>query len=219
MRPVVEGEDGRAAGRATGASRVGRPYDHSRDAEILRITLDALAERDYEHVTLDAVALRAGRAKTTLYRRWPTKVDLVLAAIQAAGHPPEADDLPDEGSLRADLLAVIDSPWLGGPDRRLAVFAGLTSAARSAPRLADAIRTQVTEPYVEVYQALLLRAVDRGQVGADMLRKVPLLAQVIPAMSSLWLGTTGAPVGRAFFVSVVDDIVLPALEHPPRGGP
>jgi AcrR family transcriptional regulator len=61
------------------------------------ITLDALAESDDDHVTLDAVALRAGRAKTTLYRRWPTKVDLVLAAIQAAGRPPEADDLPDTG--------------------------------------------------------------------------------------------------------------------------
>lgn len=216
MSPVGGGREGESSDRASAPSRVGRPYDYSRDAQILTITLDALAEHDYDHVTLDAVALRAGRAKTTLYRRWPTKVDLVLAAIRAAGRPPEAEHLPDEGSLRADLLAVIDSPWLGGPGRRLAIFTGLTSAARSSARLADAVRVTVTEPYVEVYQALLQRAVDRGQVAADMSQRVPLLAQVIPAMSSYRLGAAHQPVGRAFFVSVVDEIVLPALEHPER---
>lgn len=200
--------------RPGAASRVGRPYDYSRDAQILAITLDALAERDYDHVTLDAIALRAGRAKTTLYRRWPTKVDLVLAAIHAAGRPPEADHLPDAGSLRADLLAVIDSSWLGGPDRRMAIFTGLTSAVRSSAQLADAVRVTVTEPYVEVYQALLQRAVDRGHVAAAIRQRVPLLAQVIPAMSSYRLGAAQQPIGRAFFVSVVDEIVLPALEHP-----
>lgn len=195
------------------ARRVGRPYDHSSDAHILAITLDALTGQDYGHVTLDAVARSAGRAKTTLYRRWPTKVDLVLAAITAAGRPPEADDLPDEGSLRADLLAVIDSPWLGGPDRRLAIFAGLASAARSSATLADAVRATVTEPYAEVYRALLQRAVDRGQVSSDMSGKIPLLAQVIPAMSNYRLGAVGEPSGRAFFASVVDEIVLPAVGY------
>ncbi len=214
LSAVATGGGDGSVGRSGGIGRIGRPHDHSRDAQILAITLDALADRDYEHVTLDEVALRAGRAKTTLYRRWPTKVDLVLAAIHAAGHPPEADDLPDEGSLRADLLAVIDSPWLGGPDRRLAVFAGLTSAARSSPRLADAVRLEVTEPYVEVYRALLQRAVDRGRVPPDMARNVTLLAQVIPAMSSHRLGAARQPIGRAFFVAVVDEIVLPALERP-----
>lgn len=211
--------DSRSLARPPAARRVGRPFDHSRDAQILAITLDALAEQDYDHVTLDVVARRAGRAKTTLYRRWPTKEDLVLAAIHAAGRPPEADDLPDEGSLRADLLAVVDSPWLGGPDRRLAIFAGVTSAARSSTRLADAVRTEVTEPYVEVYQALLQRAVDRGQVSPEMSPKIPLLAQVIPAMSSHRLGAAAEPIGRAFFASVVDEIVLPALHllpGPPR---
>ncbi len=203
-------QEGPVGGSGT-TGRVGRPYDHSRDAEILAVTLDALADQDYERVTLDAVALRAGRAKTTLYRRWPTKVELVLAAIQAAGRPPEADDLPDEGTLRSDLLAVIDSPWLGGPDRRLAIFAGLTSAARSSERLADAVRTEITEPYVEVYRQLLQRAVDRGQLAPEVNQRVRLLAEVVPAMSSLRLATGRQPIGREFFVTVVDDVLLPAL--------
>jgi AcrR family transcriptional regulator len=215
---MATGSDERSVDEPAVARRVGRPFDHSRDAQILAITLDALAEQDYEHVTLDAVALRAGRAKTTLYRRWPTKAELVLAAIQAAGRPPEADDLPDEGSLRADLLAVIDSPWLGGPQRRMAIFAGLASAARSSAKLADAVRTDITEPYVQIYRRLLQRAVDRSQVPAARREQVALLAQVIPAMSNYQLsenplGNAVEPKGRSFFVSIVDDVVLPALGH------
>src|ERR1700710_24876 len=114
----------------------GRPYDRSSDALILATTLDLLTERVYERVTLDEVAARTGRAKTTLYRRWASTDELVLAASRSMGRPPEAGRLPDEGSLRSDLLAVIDSSWLGGPDRRLAIFAGLSSAARSSERLA-----------------------------------------------------------------------------------
>lgn len=192
--------------------RPGRPFDHSRDAEILGLTLDLLAERGYEHLTVDEVARRSARAKTTLYRRWPTKEDLVLAAVRAAGSPPELERLPDEGSLRADLLAVIDSDWLGGPSRRMAVFAGLASAARSSVAVATLVRVEVTEPYVAVYAALLHRAVERGLLPADVLSRVPLLAQVIPALSNHGLSVAGGrPVSRDFFVSVVDDVLLPAV--------
>ena len=209
-RVTTVGVDGTGPGAGAGRPR-GRPYDRSRDDEILALTLDALADSHDEHVTLDAVARRAGRAKTTLYRRWPTKVDLVLAAVHAAGRPPEHETLPDRGSVRADLLAVIDSPWLGGPDRRSRIFAGLTAAGRSEPRLAEAVRSEVTEPYVEVYRALLLRAVDRHEVSEAVRPRVPLLAQVVPALSGHRLGTDGRPADRAFYVAVVDDVLLPAL--------
>ncbi|WP_134738489.1 TetR/AcrR family transcriptional regulator [Nocardioides sp. 503] len=198
----------------SGTGRTGRPYDHSRDGLMLASTLDLVAERGYERLTVDEVAARTGKAKTTLYRRWPTKEALVLAAIRDAGRPPEADALPDTGSLRADLLAVVDSPWLGGLDRRMAVFAGLASAIRSSERLAAVVRSEVTEPYVEVYRRLLHRAVDRGEVGTDRSASIPVLAEVIPAMSTHRLGAGGGSVGRAFFVSVVDDVVLAALRVP-----
>ncbi|SEP84996.1 DNA-binding transcriptional regulator, AcrR family [Microlunatus flavus] len=196
--------------------RPGRPSDHSRDAEILRLALDALAEADYDHLTLDAVATRVGRAKTTLYRRWPSKEALVLAAVQAVGRPPEADQLPDAGSLRQDLLAVVDSPWLGGPVRRLAVFGGLASAARVSPAVADAVRATVSLPYVQLYRDLLERAVRRGEVSSEHLHQLPVLAQVVPALSSQQL-EGGAILGRAYFVDVVDHVVLPALGVGPVG--
>jgi AcrR family transcriptional regulator len=191
--------------------KTGRPPDHSSDVAILAITLDLLAERDYERVALDEVAVRSGKAKTTLYRRWATKEDLVLAAIRSAGRPPEVDRLPDLGSLRADLLAVVDSPWLGGPSRRLSIFAGLASATRSSERLADVIRSEVTQPYVEVYRRLLRRAIDRGEISANLTASIPVLAEVIPAMSTHRLNAGLGPVQRAFFVAVVDHVVLAAV--------
>ncbi|SDV01063.1 DNA-binding transcriptional regulator, AcrR family [Microlunatus sagamiharensis] len=194
---------------AHGARRPGRPYDHSGDPAILAVTLDLLAERGYDQVTLDLVALRTGRAKTTLYRRWPTKADLVVAAVEAVGTPPEARELPDTGTVRSDLLAVVDSPWLGGPDRRMVLFDGLVTAAQVSPRVADAVRTTVTTPYVGVYEALLDRALARGQVSPGRAEAVPLVAQVIPAMASR--GLAEGPVGRSYFVDVVDLVVLPAL--------
>ncbi|CAN5374976.1 TetR/AcrR family transcriptional regulator [soil metagenome] len=196
---------------ATEPQRTGRPYDHSADAAILASTLDLLAERDYERVTVDEVALRTGKPKTTLYRRWATKEDLVIAALRSAGRAPEVDLLPDLGSLRADLLAVVDSRWLGGTDRRLAIFASLTSASRSSARLAAVIRSEVTDPYVDVYRRLLLRAVEREDISAEFAARIDVLAEVIPAMSTHRLGVAREPVEREFFVSVVDDVVLAAL--------
>ncbi len=196
---------------SSGAPQPGRPYDHSGDRVILATTLDLIAEHVYERVTMDDVAARTGKAKTTLYRRWASKDDLVLATIRSIGRPPETGQLPDKGSLRADLLAVIDSPWLGGPDRRLSIFAGLASASRTSEGLAETIRTEVTKPYVEIYRRLLDRAIDRGEISSDLAARVPILAEVIPAMSTHRLSTGREPVERAFFVSVVDDIVLAAL--------
>jgi len=221
VHPPVDDESAETTASASSAAldhrggrRAGRPFDRSRDAEILAHTLDALAERAYDDVTLDAIALRAGRAKTTLYRRWPSKEDLVLAALHAAGQPPEGERLPEQGSLRADLIATIDSPWMGGVDRRMAIFASLASAGRDSPRLADAVRTRIAEPYVTMYEALLRRAANRGELPPSAQRKISLLAQVIPAMSTQRLDHTHEPVARGYFVSIVDDIVLPALTAP-----
>lgn len=200
------GNDGSAA-----APRLGRPYDHSRDAEILAITLDFLADQDYEHVTLDAVAQRAGRAKTTLYRRWPTKLDLVVAAVLAAGPPPELEHLPGTGSLRTDLLALVDSPWLGGPERRSAVVAGLTAAARTSRRLADVVRRTVTEPSVLVVERLLRRAFEQGEIPADLGHRLAVVAQVVPVMMNDRPSSTEGSVGRDHLVAVIDDVVLPAV--------
>ena len=74
-------------------------------SEVLTATLEVFAERGYAGLTVDAVALRAGVNKTTVYRRWPTKADLLGAAlVSLRDDDPEP---PDTGSLREDLLVLM----------------------------------------------------------------------------------------------------------------
>jgi AcrR family transcriptional regulator len=189
--------------------RRGRKRDPSRDQVILQATLDELVESGYDGATVKAVATRAGAGTATIYRRWPTKEDLVLAAIASLGTPPEARGLPDTGRLRTDLLAVIGSTWLGGAERRTQVFAGLSSVLTSSPRLATAIYAQITEPYADTYRALLHRALERGEFPPG--RDLDLLAALVPAMSTYRLIFTADPPDAAFLEAVVDHAVLPAL--------
>src|SRR5450432_240784 len=75
-----------------------------RERNILRATLEELAGADYGALSFDNVAKRAGVNKTTVYRRWPTKAELVGSALTAL-----ADQMaygPSAGSLRADLLEI-----------------------------------------------------------------------------------------------------------------
>ena len=88
----------------------GRPRREGADEEILDVARDLLAERGYRELTVDAVAERAGVAKTTVYRRWPSKGALVAATIAP----------PDRTYATADeLLAEVTSllsPLAGADD-------------------------------------------------------------------------------------------------------
>jgi len=72
---------------------------------VLRAALDELSRSGFSALRVEEVATRAGVNKTTVYRRWPTRVDLVAAAIQAAvGY---RESVPDTGSVRGDLLELV----------------------------------------------------------------------------------------------------------------
>ncbi|MGH2910532.1 MAG: helix-turn-helix domain-containing protein, partial [Solirubrobacteraceae bacterium] len=98
-----------AAGAEHGTrSRRGRKRDPERNAVILDATLVVLAEHGYDGMTIDMVAARAGSARATVYRRWPTKAELVLEAVARMSRDDVGDDpLPDTGSLRGDMTAMI----------------------------------------------------------------------------------------------------------------
>jgi len=83
----------------------GRPRREGADEEILRATRDLLDEEGYAAFNVDVVAERTGIAKTTIYRRWPTKGALVAAAIGTAPVATEPDAIVAEA---ASLLAFLD---------------------------------------------------------------------------------------------------------------
>lgn len=192
------------------ATRLGRKRDHTRDPEILDAALDVLAEVGYDRMTMDMVAARAKAGKATVYRRWPSKADLVIEAV-ACMKKMDADPakLPDTGTLRGDLIAMMKPHTIVDAEKKLQVMAGLVSMLAQNPEFTDAVNEAIVEPRASVNRLFLQRAVDRGEIPADV--DIEQLALLAPSMASYRVLVLRKPVDRAFLMSVLDDILLPAV--------
>jgi AcrR family transcriptional regulator len=201
-------------GEMTGSRRGGRRRDESRNVVILESALDVLAEAGYEGTTIDAVAARAGAARATVYRRWPTKLDLVLDALRALGPDRlEPTDLPDTGDLREDLLSMTQPDTAEEALRRVRVVSGLQAAAAREPRLSQVLASGGTGPWIETSRALIQRAVDRGDYS-DV--DVDALAQVLPLMCTSRAAIQQLPITPEYVASLVDGVLIPALRGASR---
>lgn len=190
--------------------RAGRRRDPSRDVAILDAALDVLAEAGYAGLTMDAVAAAAGAGKATVYRRWDSKPALVLDAIRrldAGVGDPAA--LPDTGSLRDDLAAVLARNDGSGDARRLRVMAGLTSMLAEHPALADAADAAIIEPWAAVNRVLIERAVARREIAAPL--DIDALARLVPTMAAYRVCIQRKPIPNDYVASLIDAVLLPAL--------
>ena len=94
-----------AAGEAPSAERrPGRPRDIRADAAIRQAAIEVLADKGPGGFTVDEVAARAGCGKATIYRRWPSRANLLLDTAHSMGLEPEP---VDTGSVRGDLALLI----------------------------------------------------------------------------------------------------------------
>ncbi|MFC5788444.1 TetR/AcrR family transcriptional regulator [Agromyces tardus] len=194
---------------AAPAVKLGRRRDHSRDPEILDAAIDVLAETGFDGMTIDMVAARAKAGKATIYRRWPSKADLVLDAVacmKAGELDPER--LPDTGTLRGDLVAMIRPRSIEEGERKLRIMGGLFGMISSSPELADAAHAALIEPRAAVNRLFLQRAIDRGEVSPDC--DVETIAKLTPAMAAFRLLIEKRPVDAEFLLSLIDGVILPA---------
>lgn len=145
--------------------RRGRPRSAAADRAILDATRAALVEVGWSRLTMSHVAARAGVAKTTLYRRWGAKSELVVDAVAVLFDELE---LPDRGSLRADIEGVVLSfaALLELPETKTALMAVIAESTSD-----DALRVRVRETIVDRQKRLVLdgraRAQARGELPAD----------------------------------------------------
>ncbi len=191
------------------APSLGRPRDRTRDPVILEAALDVLAETGYEAMTIEMVATRAKAGKATLYRRWPSKAHLVVDAVASIpAVDAAATQLPDHGSLRDDLLALLDGLGVQGEDRNSRIVAGLCAVFPQEPGLAAVVRERLLSPRTALVRAVLERARDRGEVLAG--RDLDVLALAVPAMVVYRMVFLNEPVTRDHVVAIIDDVVLPA---------
>ena len=155
--------------------------------------------------------MRARAGKASVYRRWPSKGQLVLDAVTRMGHREVAlDELPDTGTFRGDIMALIRPEAVDDGARRLTVMAGLTSTlAADVTGLAEAVHAASTEPWVVANRTLIQRAIDRGEVRVAVDVDTP--THVVPSMAAYRVAIERKPVDREFLVSVIDGVLLPAL--------
>jgi AcrR family transcriptional regulator len=196
------------------APRLGRKRDPSRDADILDAALEVLAEAGYVGMTMDMVAERAKAGKATVYRRWPSKAELVLEAVASLKKSAvNLAALPDTGSLRGDLLALFKPQPLEEGQRTLKVMAGLASMISADEKFAEAVTDIMVTPWAEAHLALMKRAAARKEIPNDA--DLETLSRVTASMAGFRTLIERKPFTREFLVSMVDAVVLPALGMKP----
>ncbi|MET8539253.1 TetR/AcrR family transcriptional regulator [Kitasatospora sp. NPDC004799] len=157
-------------------ARRGRPRDAARDRALLDATLAVLAESGYGGLTTAAVAARAGVSTATLYRRWSSKEDLVIAAAALYGEGSYAQ--PDTGSLEGDLRVVLHdkAATMTGEGGRL--IRALIGEAAHNTALAGALVGAFLQPVYRRVTEVVRRAVERGEIppvaDADLVGEVVL---------------------------------------------
>jgi AcrR family transcriptional regulator len=190
--------------------KLGRKRDHSRDPEILDAALDVLAETGYDGMTIDMVAARAKAGKATLYRRWPSKAHLVLDAVACMKKSDyDAETLPDTGTLRGDLVAMIKPHSIEDGERKMQIMAGVMSMLSRDPDLADVVNAAIVEPRAEVNRLFMNRAIARGEIAADA--DIETLSMITPSMASYRTLILKKHIDREFLLSIIDGVILPAL--------
>ncbi|MFC4504163.1 MULTISPECIES: TetR/AcrR family transcriptional regulator [Streptomyces] len=147
------------------AVRTGRPRSAAADAAILAATREALVELGWSKLTLGDVATRAGVAKTTLYRRWAGKNELVVDAVAELFDELE---LPDRGSLAADIEGVVlqFAAILARPEARSGLMAVVSESTRD-DALRERIRTSVVDPQKDLVLEGRARAQARGELPPE----------------------------------------------------
>jgi AcrR family transcriptional regulator len=168
-----------------------------------------LAEVGYDRMTMDAVAARAHVSKATIYRTWPDKPDLVAEAL--AYHFQDTPELPDTGSLRGDLLALMTIACQSGNSLNGEVVAGVMTAAARNPVLARTLREYMYEKKHTVHEAVIRRAAERGELDPDT--DPHLLHEVLHSMVLARRLEVCDSLDDRFAQHVVDDVLIPVLTH------
>ncbi len=176
-----------------------------REQEILDACAGILTEIGYERLTIDAVAARAHASKATIYRRWPGKPALVVAAVV---HHTDVDGITAHftGDLRADLLSHLRSARDRLADKG-AMLAGMVHAMQHDAVLAQLMRADIARCKA-IAAALLDRYAVLGEVTSTDLEMVRELA---PGQVLTRLLITGEPVDDEFLARLVDRVLLPLL--------
>ncbi|ORT55054.1 TetR/AcrR family transcriptional regulator [Streptomyces sp. CB03238] len=204
--------------RSSAAARP-RPVSLRRRGAVLeRAILDAALEQlstvGWNGLTMEGVAARAQTGKAAVYRRWPSKEDLVAEALQTG--LPTFDEAADHGSVREDLYRL-------GLRMRDAMYSKPGLALRSVIHECDAVTAErfhglilkgVIEPSTRLMREVVRRGIQRGDVRPDATDA--MVVDVGPAMMMYRSKMCGSEWTDADMAEMVDRVMIPLL-RPPTG--
>ena len=176
---------------------------------ILDAALDQLGTVGWNGLTMEKVAAGAQTGKAAVYRRWPSKEDLVADALRAG--LPRIEEAPDLGSVREDLLALCRQA-------REAMFSRPGFAVRSVIHECDPIQAErfhgvifdgIVEPTIKLLREVITRGIERNEVRPDAANSY--LFDAIPAMMMYRSKLRGSEWGDRDLEEMIDQLMVPLL--------
>lgn len=181
----------------------GRPRSAAAHRAILDATVRLLSEVGFAATTVEAVAARAGVGKATVYRRWPSKVPLVIDALDARAI--EQVPIPRTGSVRGDLIEFLVGlvETMSGPDGRL--VAPLLAEISRNQELAEAFRRDLVAPRRAGMEEIMREGMARGELRPDL--DVDLALDTPVGIIFQRLLILGEPVDKEVVRRIVDQLL------------
>lgn len=178
----------------------------TREAELLAVTLQQLQLHGYDRLTVDAVAAEARASKATMYRRWPSKADLVLAAFiegtRGSSVPPRT------GSLRQDLIEIGRAVCEHSREHTPTMRAVLNEMSHN-PRLSQAFQQKFVMQRKLIIDGVLAAAVERGEIDASAINEE--IFDLLPGYLVFRALVADRPPTEETVRTLVDTVLMPSL--------
>ncbi|MFE0801225.1 TetR/AcrR family transcriptional regulator [Streptomyces sp. NPDC058812] len=175
---------------------------------LLGVAWAELTERGYAAFTLEAVAKRAGTSTPVIYRRWANKTLRVETAITHASSQ-RVIDVPDTGTLRGDLIAIMQAANASRTDLLVATAILLDGYFADTGSNPERLREQILAGQRSAAETIVQRAVQRGEVDASLLE--PRLVSLPFDLFRHEVLMTLQPVSNEAIERIVDGIAVPLL--------
>jgi AcrR family transcriptional regulator len=204
--PASRNRATRSADRPVATRRRGATLEHA----LLDAAWEELQASGYSRLTMERVAERAGTSRAVIYRRWRNRPELVIAAL-AHHQPIPVGDIPDTGTLRGDVLAVLrrvsQRITAMGPDTAVGILSDLLSDEQAFTQMKDQLLRGG-----DVIEAVLARAAQRGEVREGISPRVVNLPLDLVRHDVM---LTHRPPSQRMLQEIVDDVFLPLVVRDP----
>lgn len=189
---------------------LGRKRDNTLDSTIIDAATTILAEVGFDRMTMDMVAAKANAGKASLYRRWTSKAELVRdALINMSKASIDIEHLPDTGTLKTDLMAIIKPYNAEHAQKKMRVLDGLGSFFTEHKKLAEEAMAGIFDPQTKAHVQLMKRAQQRGEISVNA--DIETACTIIVAMISYRTRIEGKRFDMEYYGELLDGVLLPGL--------